>query len=79
MPPRTDATLFDNIYQDLGYDETARDFTDRPYTDLDQFTRDELLDSLRAETGATSSSNTTIPLAGTLSCAVVRLSRTPAL
>lgn len=50
LPPRTDATLFDNIYQDLGYDETARDFTDRPYTDLDQFTRDELIDSLRAGT-----------------------------
>jgi superfamily II DNA or RNA helicase len=47
LPPRSDAPLFDSIYQDLGYDEPVRDFTDQSHTDLDQFTRDDLLDSLR--------------------------------
>lgn len=48
LPPRADATVFDNVYQDLGYDEAARDFTDRPYTDLDSFTREDLQDRLRS-------------------------------
>lgn len=47
LPPRADAPLFDNIYQDLGFDGAVKDFTDRSYTDLDQFTRDDLLDNLR--------------------------------
>jgi Superfamily II DNA/RNA helicases, SNF2 family len=50
LPPRDDAPLFDNIYQDLNFEGPALDFTDRPYTDLAQFTRDDLQDSLQSGT-----------------------------
>ena len=50
LPPRTDDGLFDRIYQDLDIDGQAEDFTDRSYTDLDDFTRDDLRDALRSGT-----------------------------
>jgi superfamily II DNA or RNA helicase len=50
LPPRTDDGLFDRIYQDLDIDAQAEDFTDRSYTDLDDFTRDDLRDALRSGT-----------------------------
>lgn len=51
LPPRDDGDqLFDLIYQDLGIDEKAVDFTDAPFTDLDDFTRAEFRDALTGKT-----------------------------
>ncbi|TIS15312.1 MAG: DEAD/DEAH box helicase, partial [Mesorhizobium sp.] len=47
LPPRDDGNqLFDLIYQDLNIKERAVDFTDVPFTDLDDFTRAEFRDAL---------------------------------
>lgn len=48
LPPRDEGdTLFEFIYQDLKIDERAVDFTDKPITQLEDFTRDDLQDKLR--------------------------------
>jgi hypothetical protein len=48
--PRTHDELFDRMYQDLDIDAQAENFTDQSYTDLDDFTRDDLRDALRSGT-----------------------------
>ena len=48
LPPRSESNgPFEFIYQDLQIEGPAVDFTDRPLTDLEDFTRDELRDNLR--------------------------------
>jgi superfamily II DNA or RNA helicase len=45
LPPKTEERIFDAIRMDLGIGDSAH-FTDRPVTDLDRITREDLADKL---------------------------------
>ncbi len=47
LPPKTRDAVFDAIRADLGIADDAH-FTDRPITDLDDFTREDLADTIRS-------------------------------
>ena len=49
LPPRDDDGLFEFIYQDLHLEEQSVDYTDASFTDLDDFTRNDLRNAINSD------------------------------
>ena len=49
LPPRDDEGLFEFVYQDLDLEGASVDYTDASFTDLEDFTRNDLRDAIKGD------------------------------